>query len=144
MKFGYRIMMTELCEIPEIVKQERGCTQGFSEAPYLVEDIVYDDLEDAEEALSGYSSFMTGKVTDQYMQRVYGAREFYIEQIITGNYGKKLDSCGPIRYAEFMDCKGMDCLPAPPPVVKWCRRKNNDCKPESCITYKRKGRMSGL
>lgn len=137
MKFGYRIMMTELCEIPEIVKQKQGCTQGFSEAPYLVEDVVYDSIAEAEKALSAYKSYVTGRVTDRYMQRVYGVREFYIEVIRVGAYGRKLSDNGAVKYAEFMDCSKMDCLPAPPPVIKWCRRKNNDMRPESCITYKK-------
>ncbi len=138
MAYGYRIMMTELCEIPDAVKLEKGCTQGFSEAPYLVEETVYYDLKDAEEALAKYNSFATGMVTNSEFYRIYGAREFYIEKIKIGENDRKLKSYGAIKYAEFIDCSKMDRVPDTPPVVKWCNRKNYGMKPEYSIKYKAK------
>ncbi len=137
MGYGYRIMMTEMCEIPGFVPAEPGCTEGFSDAPYLVEDIVYHSIEEAEEAFASYISYKTGIITDRYYNRIYGAREFYIEKIKTGQYERKISSYGAVKYAPFGEC--CSCIiPAPPPVVRWCRRKNSEIREECCITYKRR------
>lgn len=141
MKYGYRIMMTERCEIPENIPIKPGCTEGFSEAPYLVDEIVYYSLEDAEEVLSKYKSLRTGAVTDSSFKRIYGVREFYIEKIKLGEYDRKLKSYGAVKYADFeVYEKGKEPVfcSDPPQVVKWCRRKNYCGPVEESIAYKGK------
>lgn len=141
MRYGYRIMMTELCEIPESIPIQPGCTDGFSEAPYLIDDIVYYSIEDAEEVLEKYKSFSTGVVTDAYFKRIHGVREFYIEKIKIGEYDRKLKSYGAVKYADFeVYEKGKEPIfcPALPPVIKWCKRKNYSGPVEESIVYKGK------
>lgn len=141
MKYGYRIMMTEHCEIPDNVPIEPGCTNGFSEAPYLIDEIVYDTIEDAQEVLSKYRSIKSGVIIDSNMNRSYDVREFYIEKIKIGEYERKLKSYGAVKYAEFESYE-TGRQPAlckkPPEVIKWCRRKNYCGSEESSIKYKNK------
>lgn len=132
-------MMTECCELPESIPMESGCTNGFSEAPYLVDEIVYDTLKDAEEVLKNYRSIKSGFVTDSSFKRTYSAREFYIEKIKVGEYDRKLKSYGAVKYAEFETFeKGKEPVfcTEPPAVVKWCNRKNYCGSVEENIIYK--------
>lgn len=140
-KYGYRIMMTERCEIPEGIPLEPGCTDGISEAPYLIDEIVYYTLEDAEEALSKYKSIKSGAITDSLFRRVYSVREFYIEKIKLGEYERKLKTYGAVKYAEFEKFeKGKEPIfcSKPPAVIKWCKRKNYCGPVEESIVYKNK------
>lgn len=133
--------MTELCEIPDDVPIKPGCTDGFSEAPYLIDDIVYYSLEDAEEVLEKYKSISTGVITDSYLKRIHGVREFYIEKIKIGEYDRKLKSYGAVKYANFeVYEKGKEPVfcPVLPPVIKWCKRKNYSGPVEGSIVYKGK------
>lgn len=142
-KYGYRIMMTERCELPETVSMEPGCTDGFSEAPYLINDIVYDTLEDAEEVLKQYRSIKSGYITDSSFNRMYSAREFYIEKIKVGEYERKLKSYGAVKYAQFESFeKGREPIfcTEPPEVIKWCHKKNYCGPVEENIVYKNKRR----
>ena len=140
-KYGYRIMMTEHCEIPEGIPLEPGCTDGIAEAPYLIDEIVYDKLEDAEEVLKKYKSIKSGAVTDSSFRKVYDVREFYIEKIKLGEFDRKLKTYGAVKYAEFENFeKGQEPIfcEKPPAVVKWCRRKNYCGAVEEHIEYKNK------
>lgn len=133
--------MTELCEIPDIITIKPGCTDGFSETPYLIDDIVYYSLKDAEEILSKYKSIKTGAITDSSFKRIYGIREFYIEKIKIGEYDRKLKTYGAVKYPYFeIYEKGKEPVfcPEPPEVIKICKRKNY-CGPiEENIVYKGK------
>ncbi len=141
MKVGYRIMMTELCKVPHFIEIKPGCTDGMCYAPYLVEEPVYYTMEEAEEKLAEYRSTATGSVTDRFGNKYKGVREFYIEKIkLVGEYDRKSASYGAVKYAEFMTYENgvPDFVPEPPPVIKWCKRKNYDGPAENCIRYKRK------
>lgn len=128
MKYAYRIMMTELCEIPQFVSIQKGCTQGFSEEPELMDDILYDTVEEAEESLVKFRSVATGVVMDRFMRKVRGVREFYIEKIKVGEFDRKLLTYGAVRYAEFEtygNTVPAICTPPPKPVKR--KRKKKKC-----------------
>lgn len=125
MRYAYRIMMTELCEIPLMVQAQPGCTQGFSENPELMDEILYDSIEDAAICLERYRSVATGIVMDCNMRKIRGVREFYIEKIKVGVNDRKLLSYGAVRYADFQ-VYGKDIpsvCPEPPAPVKRRRRR---------------------
>ncbi len=125
MKYAYRVMMTELCVIPQFVSIQKGCTQGFSEAPELVDDILYDTVDDATESLSRYHSIATGIIMDRFMKKTRGVREFYIEKIKVGEYDRKLVTYGAVRYAEFEAFSEAipPICPLPPRPIKRRRRR---------------------
>lgn len=125
MKYAYRIMMTELCEIPPLVQIQPGCTQGFSENPELMDEILYDSAQEAAIELEHYRSIATGIVMDWNMRKVRGVREFYIEKIKVGQNDRKLLSYGAVKYAEFQ-LYGKDIpsiCPEPPAPIKRRRRR---------------------
>ena len=125
MKYAYRIMMTELCEIPFPVQAQPVCTQGFSENPELMDEILYENVEDAALKLEHFRSVATGVVMDWNHRKVRGVREFYIEKIKVGQNDRKLLSYGAVRYAEFQ-VYGENIpsiCPEPPAPVKRRRRR---------------------
>ncbi len=125
MKYAYRIMMTELCEIPPLVQVRPGCTQGFSEKPELMDEILYDTPQEASFALQRFHSVATGVVVDHTLRRVRGVREFYVEKIKVGQNDRKLLSYGAVRYADFevYDKTVPAICPEPPKPVKRRRRR---------------------
>ncbi len=125
MKYAYRIMMTELCVIPQLVSIQKGCTQGFSSEPEIVDDLLYDSVEEASHSLARFHSVATGIIMDRNMRKTRGVREFYIEKIKVGSYDRKLVTYGAVKYAEFEafgDSVPYIC-PAPPKAVKKRRKK---------------------
>ncbi|MGN0630603.1 MAG: hypothetical protein ACI4JN_04675, partial [Ruminococcus sp.] len=89
----------------------------------LMDEVLYDTVEEAEISLRRFRSVATGIVMDRNMYKIRGVREFYIEKIKVGENDRKLLSYGAVRYAMFEDFE--DYIPAvctePPKPVK--RRK---------------------
>lgn len=126
MRYAYRIMMTELCEIPTAMSIKPGCTQGFSEDPDLMDEVLYDTVEDAAVSLARFRSIATGIVMDRSEHKVRGVREFYIEKIKVGANDRKLLSYGAVKYAlfeTFEDYVPSICTQPPKPVKKKKKRK---------------------
>lgn len=125
MRYAYRIMMTEMCVIPAFINVKQGCTLGFSEEPDLMDEILYDTVEEAEISLKRFRSISTGIIMDRSKYKVRGVREFYIEKIKVGENDRKLVSYGAVRYALFEDFE--DYIPAlctePPKPVKRRKRR---------------------
>lgn len=101
MTYKYRIMMTELCEIPVDVMTYPGCTQGYSELSYLIDETVYATFEEAAYMLSCYRSVETGIVMDRSRNKVRGVREYFIEQIAVDELSGMYSSYGGVKYADF-------------------------------------------
>lgn len=126
MRYAYRIMMTEMCEIPAFINVKQGCTLGFSEDPELMDEVLYDTVEDAEISLKRFRSVATGIVMDRSSYKVRGVREFYIEKIKVGENDRKLLSYGAVRYAlfeNFEDYIPTLCTEPPKPVKRRKRRR---------------------
>lgn len=125
LRYAYRIMMTEMCVIPAFINVKQGCTLGFSEEPDLMDEILYDTVEEAEISLKRFRSISTGIIMDRSKYKVRGVREFYIEKIKVGENDRKLVSYGAVRYALFEDFE--DYIPAlctePPKPVKRRKRR---------------------
>lgn len=125
-RYAYRIMMTEMCEIPIAVNVKPGCTQGFSEEPELMDEVLYDTVEDAEISLGRFRSVATGIVMDRSAYKIRGVREFYIEKIKVGENDRKLLSYGAVRYAlfeEYEDYIPSVCTEPPKPVKRRKKRR---------------------
>mgnify|MGYP000341400115 CR=1 FL=1 len=121
MRYAYRIMMTEMCELPTILRVRPGCTEGFSKEPKLIDETLYDTLEDAAVSLAKFESVATGIVMDKHGYKIRGVREFYIEKILVIFKKKKLLSFGAVKYASFETFKDYipSICPLPPcPVEK--------------------------
>ncbi len=126
MKYAYRVMMTEMCEIPASLSVKQGCTQGFSEEPELIDETLYDTVEDAAVSLSRFRSVATGIIMDRNEYRIRGVREFYIEKIKVGANDRKLLSYGAVKYAlfeTFEDYIPAICSEPPAPVKKKKKRR---------------------
>lgn len=126
MKYAYRIMMTEMCEIPTFIKIKPGCTLGFSEEPDLVDELLYDTVDDALVSLNKFRSIVTGVIMDKSQHKVRGVREFYIEKIKIGANDRKLLSYGAVRYAAFEtfeDYIPSICTQPPNPVKRKKKRR---------------------
>lgn len=126
MKYAYRIMMTEMCEIPTILAVKPGCTQGFSEEPELMDEVLYDTVEEADVSLARFRSVVTGIIMDRSQHKVRGVREFYIEKIKIGANDRKLLSYGAVKYASFEtfeDYIPSICTQPPSPVKRKKKRR---------------------
>ena len=119
MKYAYRIMMTEMCEIPVVLNVRPGCSMGFSEKPEIMEEILYDTAEEAFKSFNRFRSVATGIVMDKNLRKTRGVREFYIEKIKVGADKRNPLSYGAVKYApfeEFEDYVPSICSEAPEPV----------------------------
>ncbi len=126
MKYAYRVMMTEMCEIPASLSVKQGCTQGFSEEPELMDETLYDTVEEALASLSRFRSVATGIIMNRREYKTRGVREFYIEKIKVGANDRKLSSYGAVRYAPFEiyeDYIPAICTKAPRPVKRRKKRR---------------------
>ncbi len=127
MRYAYRIMMTEMCELPTILRVKPGCTEGFSKEPKLIDEILYDTVEDAAVSLEKLKSVATGIIMDQYGYKIRGVREFYIEKILVIFKKRKLLSYGAVKYASFETFKDYlpSICPLPPCPIEKIKNRSN-------------------
>ncbi len=150
MNIRYMNMMTELCLVHERGEPiKEGCTAGISEAPYMLQDVYYETLEDAHENIKQYRSTKSGLITGPNNFKVYGVREFYIEKIKVDSTGRKILSYGPVEHCKFATYEDgePEMLPEPPPVHKRCSLKGFDGHKEETVkllsdVVKKKGKVT--
>lgn len=127
MRYAYRIMMTEMCELPTILRVRQGCTKEFSKDPKLIDETLYYNVEDASAALAKFKSVATGIIMDRHGYKIRGVREFYIEKILVLFKTIKLLSYGAVKYAPFETFKDYlpSICPQPPCPVDEIKKKNH-------------------